>query len=580
MLQPRLPTLTVTFLLLIGAETIVDIWLHSGNDSDILSSDKEVVNAEENTSGDNADPVEQQLVPRIKVEDVVNSAESQDVHDLPTKELSLDLIETKKEIDSFDCGTTCDNTSELNATVQGGRSSCDVTSSLDHDYFRVVDVNIKTERVDGYESLPGSSQESTSEDCADMCNVNSSVELDSSIQNHVTENASAVRENDKNFIPVTADLPTESAIGSNSVKEQNVSVAKNNSKLTTFVKCMDKSGHVFYLTLGKTDLKPQVKPASVVPKLEQSLKVANLASMLIKPQLPVMSNKLPPTAVVVAKSKLNATTAKAQLSNYNCKVKGSVTSQNNSGCVPLLQSNASVLVPLQGISGSVITSRNNARSLLSEGANSTFVPPQGTSTLTPLQSTNSKPGLKVTSPVILANNLSKVFTQLQSSSGQPSSFLKQSANVPTAEKLDRNNAGGVKGVNLESVKKSTPVQEQSLLIVKNGHLYLVTHRKSSVGLSALDAKSSAKKCDAIPKQQVAILSDTVQGSRSLLTNSVLSAKGGFSLLKNQTNASVPQDIDNSEDNRLVFSGRTLVLNKANSRQIIHSSKMHYANALK
>jgi hypothetical protein len=581
---------------LTGAETVVDIWLHSGNDSDVLSSDKEAASTEESTSVGNSDALEQ-LVPEVKVEGSVNSSASQEVCDSPTKEHSLGLIEPKMEIvDSFDCSATCDNTSKLDANVQGEHSSCDLTSSLDHDYFGGMNVDIKTVCVDScksVQSLPGCSQENTSEGCTDVCNMKSSVDLDSDVQNHVIEDAPAVQENKNNSIPLTPDLLTESAIGSSSFVEQNVSIAKNESKLTTLVKCMDRNGHVFYLTLGKTDLKPQMKLASVVPKLDQSVKVANLTSLLTKQQSPntVLRNKLSPTAVVVPKSKLKASTVKAQLSNYDCKVKGDVTSQDNSGCIPL-QSNSSLFVPPHGISGSVMTSCGDAHSLSSEDANSsTLVTLQRTSTVMPIQSTNSKPCMKVTPSMTLANNLSEVLKQLQSSSGKSLSFLKQNVNVPTTERLEEGNeAGDLKVMNLGSAQKSTPVQDQSLLIVKNGHLYLVKHIQNSTALSALAAKSSAKKCEAIPKQH-GVLSETVRSSKSLLTSSVHSTKGGFSLLKKQAKTLVPKkllppnvmkttDVDSSEDTRLVFSGRTLVLNKANSRHITHSSKIHYTDALK
>lgn len=527
------------------------------------------------------------------MEGSVNSDASQEVYVSPTKEQSLRLIEPKMEmVDNFDCSETCDNTSEPDANVQDERSSYDITSSFDHDYFGGMNVDIKTECVDSCESvksLPGCSQENVSEECTDVCNIESSVELDSGIQNHVIEDAPAVQENNSS-ISLTPHLPAESAIGISSVMEPNVSVAKNDSKLTTLVKCMDKNGLVFYLTLGKTDLKPQMKLTSVVPKLDHSVKVTSVTSLLTKQQSSnaLLSNKLLPTAVVVSKSTLNASTPKTQLSNYDCKVKGSVISQNSSGFLPL-KSNSSLFVPPQGISGSVMTACGDVNSLSSEEANSSTLLTSQASTVTPIQSTNSKPGMKVAPSMTLANNLSEVLKQLQSSSGKSLSFLKQNANVLTTEKVEEGNkSGDLKGLNMGSAQKSTSVQDQSLLIVKNGHLYLVKHIQNSAALSALAARNSAKKCEATPKQQ-SVLSDAVRSSRSLLTSSVHSTKGGISLLKKQAktskkllsdNAMKKMDTDSSEDTQLVFSGRTLVLNKANSRHITQPSKTHYANALK
>jgi hypothetical protein len=572
----------ITYLLLTGAETVVDIWLHSGSDSSVLSNEKEIVNTEESTSGGINDVLEQQ-VPAVKVEGNVKSTASQEVCDTPTKEQLLGLIEPKLEaVDSFDCIASCDDTSQL-ASGQDGHSSCDMaSSSLDHDYFGVVD--IKKESGGGCEfvqSLPGCSQEISSEEGTDSCKVKSNVVMDSSVQNHVVKDALVMQENETNSIPFTPELPTQSTTVSNHVVEQNMSVTKNNLKLTTLVKCMDKSGHVFYLTLGKANLKQQI-----VPKLEQSVKVANLTSLLIKQQTPnpLLHNQLSPTVVTASKPKVKVPVPKPQLNSYNCKVKSSVTSQGNS----------SVLVSCQEPADGVITNQGSTYSLLSVEANSSsLVTSQGTPTLTPLHGTNLKPGVKVISPVVVANNSSEVMKQLQSSSGQLLALLKVNADVPTAVKLEEGNkAGALKDVNLCSAQtKSNSMQDQSCLIVKNGQLYLLKHQQTSLALSALSAKSSPQKCESILKQQDVLLSDTVWGSKSILTNPVRSTRGGLSLLKKQTNTSVLQnmlppavvkiqDVDKSEDARLLLSGRTLVLNKANSRHITHPSKLRYEDALK
>jgi hypothetical protein len=158
----------------------------------------------------------------------------------------------------------------------------------------------------------------------------------------------------------------------------------------------------------------------------------------------------------------------------------------------------------------------------------------------------------------------------------------------TADRLEEGSKAGVlKDMNVSSTQnKSTPVQDQSLLIAKNGRLYLLKHPQSAVAFSALAAKSNSKKFDSAPKQQDILLSDTVGGSQSLLSNHVRSAKGGVSLLKKQTNTVMlptvvkPENVDKSEDARLLISGRTLVLNKANSRQITHSDRMCYLEDLK
>lgn len=580
-----------TFLLLAGAETVVDIWLHTGNDSDVVSSDKKVASTEESTSVGRSDVLEQ-VDSGVKVGDSFNSGASQEVCDSATKEHSRGLIEPKLEVvDSFDCSATRDNASELDTNVQGERSSRDMTSSLDHDYFGGMNVDIKSERADSRESvqsLPCFSRENSLEDYADVGNMKSGVEPDCNMQNHVIEDVPAVREKKNNSISV---LKTESVTGSSSVIEQNVSVAKNDSVLTTLVKCMDKNGHIFYLTLGKSGPKPQVNLASVVPRLDHSLKPANFTSLLMKQQSPntAICSKLSPTADVVSKSKLNSSTVHVQFNNHDCNAKGSAPSKDNSGIIPL-QSNSSLFVPPRGISGSTMMTSGGVHNMLPEEANSTTsVTLQGTSKMIPVQSTNSNPGMKVTPSTTLASNLSEVLKQLQGSSGKSLSFLKQNSNLPATEKLeDGNRDGDLKGVNLGSAQKTTPVPAQSLLIVRNGHLYLVKHIHNSTASSTLT--TSANKYRVILKQP-GVISDTVQISKSLMTSSVNSTKGGISLLKNHAKKSVPTkllqpnavkmaDVDSSENTQLVFSGRTLVLNKANSRHITHSSKMHYADALK
>jgi hypothetical protein len=200
---------------------------------------------------------------------------------------------------------------------------------------------------------------------------------------------------------------------------------------------------------------------------------------------------------------------------------------------------------------------------------------------------NLNPSVKVTSPVILVNDSPEVLNQIQSSSGQMLSFLKPNKSVLTAEKLEEGSkAGALKDMNISSTQnKSLPVQDQSLLIAKNGRLYLLKHPQSAVALSALTANSSSKNFDSAPKQKDILLSDTVRGNQSLLSNQMRSAKGGISLLKKQTNTVVlpmmvkQENVDKAEDARLL-SGRTLVLNKANSRQITHSNRMSYLEDLK
>jgi hypothetical protein len=392
------------------------------------------------------------------------------------------------------------------------------------------------------------------------------------------------KHNTTNSVLLIPELLTQSETVNNHVVEQNVPLAKNNSKLATLVKCVNKCGRVFFVTVGKANVKSQLKVASVVPKLEQSVNVPNLTSLLIK-QAPttLLRNKLSPTVAVVSKSNENTPNPKSQLNSYNCKVKGSVTSQDNVGFISS-QTDSLMLVPPQGTPGNGVTAQ---ASLLSLGANSSsLVMSQGSSIVTPLPSMNLKPDVKVTSPVILVNDSPEVLNQIQSSSGQ--TFLKPNKSVLTSDKLEEGSkAGALKDMNISSTQnKSIPVQDQSLLIAKNGRLYLLKHPQSAVALSALTAKSSSKKFDSAAKHQDILLSDTVRGSQSLLSNQMRSAKGGVSLLKKQTNTVVlptvvkQENMDKAEDAQLLVSGRTLVLNKANSRQITHSDRMCYLEDLK
>jgi len=627
----------------VGAETVVDIWLYSGTDSSIPGNDSEVVSTvegvsdrssntseqliqavkvndcvngvvstEESVSGGDSD-ISEQLVQAVKVNGCVNevfsteenlSAGNSDilehlaqvveandggnssvlpeVCDSPAKEMLPGLIKPKIEpVDDTECITPCDDESQLDASGHGGcRSSDMLVSSLDHDYFGVMKVDIKNEGEDGYElehSVSDFSQENVAEECSDLCKVKSSVEVDSKVENHLLDVAPAVKENNINCVLRTVEVPTK-PVAVNNHLQQNLSSTENNSKLTTLVKCMDKNGHVFYLTLGQTYLKPQVNLASVVPTSEQSVNVINSTSLLNKQQSShtQLHNKVLPTTAVTSGLRVKSPLAKPVFSNYSCKEKDSVIPEGNS-CS---------LVPPHGTAGSVITNESNALDALSLETNpSSLLTSQQTPKLIPSQGTNVKPGVKVTSPVVSTNNSSKSLKQLQNSSGQLLSFLKMNATMPTANKLEGRKKAGDSKASVQNA--STPVQDQPFLVVKNGQLYLLRHAQNSATLSALAGKSSGKKCESIPKQQSVLLTE----SKSLLSGPVWSVKGGVSLLKKQANAQVLenmlspttvklQDVDKSENARLLISGRSLVLNKANSRHITQSNKIRYGEALR
>jgi hypothetical protein len=692
---------------LTGAETVVDIWLHSGSDSVILNNENEVGSTEEGAPGGRSDSLEC-LAVTVKTEDSVNSPAFGRVCESPTKEKFHGFIEPKLEaVDSSDCMTSCDGTSRTDATGPCANRSYDVISSfLDHDYFGIMNVNIKRDSEDGcevvqsqqgcelmqslpasdvveslpgcelmqslpapevveslpgcelmqslpasevveslpgcesveclpawesvqplpgceslqslqgcelvqslpalesaepmpasdsLESLPGcesvqsllfSSQENMSEQCIDVCKVKSSVVADSIVQNHMLEDAPVMQKHETtNSILPLPELLTHSKTVINHVAGQNVPLAKNNSKLATLVKCVNKSGRVFYLKVDKTNVKPQLKVASVVPKLEKSVNVPNLTSLLIKQEpTTLLQNKLSPTAAVVSRSNENTPTPKSQLNSYDCKAKGSIISRDNFGFISS-RTNSLVLVPPKRTPGNGITAQASLLSL--EANSSSFATSRGSSIVTPLPSMNLKPGVKVTSSVILVSDSPEVQNQMQSSSGQMLSFPKPNKSVLTADKLEEGTRAGVlKDMNVSSTQnKSIPVQDQSLLIAKNGQLYLLKHPQSAVALSALAAKSSSKKSDSALKQPDILVSDTVGGNQSLLSNQMRSAKGGVSLLKKQTNTVVLPTVvkqengDKAEDARLL-SGRTLVLNKAKSRQITHSDRMCYLEDLK
>jgi hypothetical protein len=597
----------VRILLLLGAETVVDIWLYSGIDSSIPGNENEVASNEGGVSGDNNDTLEQ-LAGVTKMDDSVNegvttkesvsagssdsseqaahvakvSNVSREVCNSPAKEMLPGLIKPKIEpVDDSECTASCDDNSHLDASCHGGHSFSDMQfSSLDHDYFGVMNVGIKKESEDlciSEHNIQDCSQENAAEECSDLCDVESSAETDSSVENHVMKVLPVVQENKTtNSIVHAVEVPSKSVTVNNHL-ERNVSSAENNSKLTTLVKCMDKSGHVFYLTLGQTHLKPQAKLVSVVPTSEQPVNVANSTSLLNKQQAPHTQphNKLVPTTVMTSGLKLKFPLGKPVLSNYNCKEEeDSVISQGNS-CL---------LVPPQGTAGNVITIQSNAHNALSVETNSSsLLTSQQTSKMIPLQGINVKPGVKVTSPVVSTSNSSELLKQLQNNSGQLLSFLKLNATVPVANKSEEANKVGDLKASAQSA--STPVQDQSFLIVKNGQLYLIKHVQNSAALSVLAAKSGAKKCESISKQQSVLLTD-----KSLLSSPVRSVKGSFSLLKKQANAQVPQnishaavkplDVDKSESARLLMSARTLVLNKGDSRHITHSNKICYGEALR
>ena len=623
-----------------GAETVVDIWLYSGTDSNIPGNASEVVSTQEGVSGCNSNTSEQliqvvkvndcvnevisteesvsgnsdtseQLAGVVKVNDCVNEVSTEEnlsggksdvlehvaqvvkvndghnstvlpeVCDLPAKEMLPGLIKPKIEpIDDFECIAPSDDKSQLDASGHGRYRSSDMLfSSLDHDYFGVMNVDVKRESVDDYKSehsIPDCTQKNA-EECTNLCKVKSSVEVDSHVENHVMEVAPVVQENNINCVLHTVEVPTKSVAVNNHL-EQNLSSAENNSKPTTLVKCMDKNGHVFYLTLGKTHLKPQVKLASVVPMSEQPVNITNSIPLLNKQQTPhtQLHNKLLPTTAVISGLRVKSPLPKPVFSNYNCKEKESVICEGNS-CV---------LVPSHGIAGSVITTESNGHDALSLETNpSGLLTSQQTSTLILSQGTNVKPGMKVSSPVVSSNNSSELLKQLQNSSGQLLSFLKLNATMPTTDKLEGGNKAADSKASVQNAL--TPAQDQSFLVVKNGQLYLLRHVQNSATLSALDGKSSAKKCESIPKQRSILLAD----SKSLLSSPVQSVKGGFSLLKKHANAQIPentlsptavkpQDVDKSENARLLISGRSLVLNKANSRHITQSNKIRYGEALR
>jgi hypothetical protein len=653
---------------LTGAETVVDIWLHYGSDCGIVNGENDAGSTEESASAGRNDALEH-MSAALKVEDSINSPSFGKVSESLSEKKFHGLIEPKLEQeDDSDLMSSCDDTSRPDVPGQGAQNSCNITSSpLDHDYFGVMNVNVKTEREDGcelvqslpgcesaqslatcelVESLPGpesvqsmaacelegslpdckssqsllcSTQATMSEECVDVSKVKSSVATDGSVRNNVLEGAPVMQKHKMtNPIPPISELLAQTKTVSNHVAGQNVPLAQNNSKLGTLMKCIDKSGRVFFVTVGRTNVKSQLKLASVVPKLEQSVHVPNLTSLLIKPPPnTLLQNKLSPTLVAISESSEHSPTPRSQPNSY-CKVKGSGTSEDNFGLIPS-QTNSSVLVTTQGSAGNGVTTQASVHSLLSVGANSSvpvttqgsagngvttqasvhsllsvganssgFITSKGLSLVTPMSSMNLKPGVKVTSPVILVKNSPEVRTQLQSGSGQTLSFVKPNKNVLAADKLEEGNKlGALKDVIISSAQnKSISVQDQSLLIAKNCRLYLLKHPQSAVTLSALTAKSGSKKFDSVPRQQETLLPDAVRGGQSLLLNPVHSAKAGVSLLKKHTNAVVlpavekPQNIDKSEDARLLMSGRTLVLNKGNSRQITHSDRMCYLEDLK
>jgi len=625
-----------------GAETVVDIWLYSGTDSSIPGNDSEVVSTEESVSGHinntsekliqavkvnnyvnevvstegsvfGADSdISKHLVPAVKVNDCVNevvsteenlsggnsdilehlaqvvevndggnSAVLLEVCDSPAKSMLPGLIKPKIEpVDDAECIAPCDDKSQLDSSGHGGcRSSDMLVSSLDHDYFGVMNVDIKKESEDEYKSehsVPDFSQKNVAEECSDLCKVKSIVEVDSNVENHVMEVAPVVKENNINCILHTVEVPTKRATINNHL-EQNLSSEENNSKLTTLVKCMDKNGHVFYLTLGQTHLKPQVNSVSVVPTSEQSVNVINSTSLLNKQQSHTqLHNKLLPTTAVTSGLRVKSTLAKPVFINYSCEKKDSV----------ILEGNSCLLVPPHGTGGSMITTESNTLDALSLETNpSSSLTSQQTSKLIPSQGTNVKPGVKVTLPVISTNNSTKLLKQLQNSSGQFVSFVKLNATMPTTNKLEGGNKAGDSKASVPNA--STPVQYQSFLVAKNEQLCLLRYVQNSATLSALAGKSSGKKCESIPRQQSILLTE----SKSLLSGPVRSVKGGVSLLKKQANAQVPenmllpttvkpQDVDKSENARLLISGRSLVLNKANSRHITLSNKIRYGEALR
>lgn len=548
----------------------------------VSDSINDIVNTEDSVSGGNGDASEQ-LAEVMKLNYGCNSTVSREVCDCPAKEVLPGLIKPKMEpVDNSECTAPCDDKSHLNASGHGWYSSRDIQfSSLDHDYFGVMNVDIKKESEDDCKSehsVQDCSQENISEEYRDLCKVESSVEVDSNVENYVMEVAPVVHENKiTNCSPHTLEAPTKSLSVNNHI-EHNVSSVENNSKLTTLLKCMDKNGHVFYLTLGQTHLKPQVKLASVVPTSEQSVNVTKPTSLLNKQQTPhtQLHNKLLSTAVVTSGLKVKSPSAKPVLSNYNCKEKDGVISHGNS-CM---------LVPPQGTVGNVRTTQNNAHKALSLEVNScSLVTAQQTSTMIPSQGSHVKSGMKVTSPVVSTNHSSELLKQLQNSSGQLLSLLKLNATMPTTNKLEEGNMG--EDLKASGQNASTPVQDQSFFIVKNGQLYLLRHVQNSATLSALAAKSSAKQFESITKQRSILLTD----NKSSLSSPVQSVKGGFSLLKKQASAQVPQtvlspntvkpqDMDKSENFRLLISGRSLVLNKANSRNITQSNKIRYGEALR
>jgi hypothetical protein len=542
------------------------------------------------------------LAPAEKVEGSVNSPDFEKVPESPSEGKLHGLIEPKLEpVDCSEFASSCDDTSQHDAAGQGAHDIA--SSSLDHDYFGVMNGNFKEESEDGcesvqalaacesVESLPGCESvqsllsSSQAKEFTDACRVKSSVLTGDTVQNHMLEGAPVMQKHKAtNSIPLIPKLQTQPETVNNHVLEQNVPLAKNSLKLGTLMKCINKNGQVFFLTVRRASVKSQLKLASVVPKLEQSAHVPNLTSLLIKQAPnPLLQNKLSPPAVVASKSSQNSPTPSSQVNSYNCKVKGSGTSEDNLGLSPS-QTNSSLLVPPQGSVGNGVTTQASVHSLLSLGAKSS----SSVTTKGPSLVMNLKPGMKVTSPVILVKDSPEVLKQLQSSFGHTLSFLKPNRNVLAADELEEGNKLEALNdmIRNSTQNKSAPVQDQPLLIAKNGRLYLVKHPESAVALSALTTKSSSKKFGSIPKQQDTILPSTVQGSQSLLSNPTCSVKPGVSLLKKHMKTVVLppveklQNLDKSEDCRLLMSGRTLVLNKGNSRQITRSDRLCYLEDLK
>ncbi|XP_067004518.2 YEATS domain-containing protein 2 isoform X2 [Anabrus simplex] len=411
------------------------------------------------------------------------------------------------------------------------------------------------------------------------------------------------------------------------------------SKPTTLVKCMDKSGNVFYITVGLPNTKSQSKVLGGTSVTDTSTGAIQGSIGDLKTNLAVS---------LLSNSLLTKETQQAQKNSGPLLKVKTPNSENTSHLIsvssPVMKSlitpktsalSAQKLSPTKSVMNSVhnvidLASKQGQSSLISGRSNSIV----SNKTLSPAISNKFlnaksivKPQLSMTSSASSASMLEGI-TSVDCSASAASDQLQLSTslikyNVKMGNKLHSTQVVPDSRTSLSTNHNSKgnshlnhQTQGQSLLLVKDGQIFLLKHTPTaSTASSKLNVTTGKQSTVNMSHEELTKNHPSLSGTSNVATvlNSLVlqpqlnpgavgvkvnqsvcsprtllsSAKPGVSLLKkNVVKTDVAEDLVKKEkdeklqeEQRLLFSGRTLVLNKAN-RIVLNSKKPEFEEKLK